>query len=164
MNVLPGRVGRPSAIWDDAKLDQFEAMLQEGVHPSTAFIAAGLGLHEATYFRWLTEGLTALRREEEGLPLDASERRYRDFRERTTVAIAQAEALWTAQARQQALLTSAPTTLDMLARRFPSHWKRVDGLEISGPDGMPIAIDEAGTLSDDELEARIARLERIAGR
>jgi hypothetical protein len=150
--------GRPSLILDDALVGRFLTALRTGNWVATA--CAWAGISDSTYRTWMDRGRQARRRKDEGEGLPEGEAIYLRFLGEVEQAEAEAEARAVANLMRQTA-DSPAAALGFLSVRFPQRWRQKSQVEISGPDGGPIPLSPIlSALGDDELEARIRRLEQ----
>lgn len=156
--IVAKRIGRPSHLYDEARIDRVVKLIRVGVFPEVA--AAANAIHRGTYYRWIQDAGHADRKVEEGLDLTEYERRERDFRDRIEEAEGYAEARMTAEARTQARRQGgAQGTVQLLERRFAARWRPTSQTELVGPGGGPVQFAD---LTDEELEGRLRKLTDIA--
>ena len=136
-------MGRPDLL-DSDKAAALITHLSIGNNIETACELANIGT--TTYFRWMQIGA------EEDAP-----ERYREFRERSTRARAEAEAR-NVVIVQQAARTDWRAAAWYLERSKPDRWRRREGLELTGPDGGPIKQQVVGDDQRAEVTALIAEL------
>jgi transposase len=134
-------VGRPDGL-TEAAADRIVNALRAGAY--TAEAAAHAGVSVRTFQRWRARGEQA----------DAEER-YRTFAERAAKAEAEAKVFAIGIVRT-AMSQDWRAAAWLLEHRWPQEWGRRN-VEVTGPEGGPVEVQEAGrwdlgALSDEELE------------
>lgn len=154
-------MARPAnKLFDDDLVNELINYLKVGNYLGTA--CAAVGISEASYYRWMKEGLGVedtvsghpdeddLRdRMIEGelvLGLTAIQVRSWNFRREVQKANALSEAYALAMVRTQ-MPTQWTAAMTFLERRFPSRWKRREQIDIGGEESS-VGIDETLLLSD----------------
>lgn len=89
--------------------------------------AAAAGIHRATYFAWMNRGERASELLSKGETVSDDERAFADFHDRVSQAEAEAEMAAVASVREAKQGWQAHMTY--LERRFPSRWRRMDGIK-----------------------------------
>ena len=126
------------------------------------------GLCESAFYRAMAQGRT------DKEAADAAEERgesrpaatcYQEFSEAVTRACAASEASLLVEIREICRdRGDARTLLELLGRRFPARWGRVDRMELTGADGEALVATPAADMAILEAarEVRVRQLERDA--
>jgi hypothetical protein len=128
--------GRPTKLTGDRQEKICEA-LRKGVTIKGACDL--VGLDESTYYKWRNRGEDELRRVEEGhanCRVRKSEKRYVDFFEATTRAIAESERALVENI-EGAAEEDWRAALELLRRRFSDRWSKQTNVDVTS-DGEPI--------------------------
>jgi hypothetical protein len=133
-------MGRPTKL-TDARHRKIVADIRAGNFAQIAAVASGIT--EQTYYNWLNRGQADLGSEEPSDHVSI----YAKFFEAVKRAEAEAEVK---QLRAMQTDDKWQRRAWWLERRFPKRWGQKQSLELSGPDGGPVAITDA---SKQELEA-----------
>ncbi|MER7362662.1 hypothetical protein [Nonomuraea wenchangensis] len=159
-------MGRPSKLTPELR-DQICRHLEAGHFLGTAADLCGVG--RSTVHRWMARG------EEEGAPPE-----YLEFREALTRARARASVVLVSAAfadaaggtlvrevirpdgTQERAWTppNGRIALELLARMFPDEWRPVKAVEVSGPQGGPMKLDQ----NDAVIEGIIQRIAKVKAR
>ena len=102
--------------------------------------AAAAGIHKSTYFAWMNRGETASEALSSGDPVEAPELAFADFHDRVRQAEAEAEIAAVASVREAKGGWQAHMTY--LERRFPTRWRRMDGIKHAGGRGEDTSTPE----------------------
>ncbi len=141
-------MARPTKL-TEARHKKIVADIRAGNFAQIAAVASGIT--EQTYYNWLNRGAADLASEDEAGSI------YARFFEAVKRAEAEAEVK---QLRAMATDEKWQRRAWWLERRFPKRWGQKQSLELSGPDGGPVAITDT---SKAELEAFLdERAEAIA--
>lgn len=157
-------IGRPCEL-TSAVQETIVGLLRAGNYLETA--AAYAGVNKVTVYKWLKRGARSLRKSSKtGEPIPEAELAFVEFSNAVQRARAEAEA------RALQLIAKAgesqwQAAAWRLERMFPQRWGRSNRVEVSGPNGEPVAvnvkrdrIDKAlKNLTDEQLEA-LAALDR----
>lgn len=133
-------MGRPTKL-TEARHKRIVADIRAGNFAQIAAVASGIT--EQTYYNWLNRGATDLASD------DPADHRtiYARFFEAVKRAEAEAEVK---QLREMQRDEKWQRRAWWLERRFPKRWGQKQSLELSGPDGGPVAVTDN---SKAELEA-----------
>lgn len=101
--------------------------------------AAYAGVHPETVRQWLTRGVEAAARQQNGEEIDADDARCIDFEEAVARARGVAGMTWQ-QVVSEAAMTDPSWAWKMLQVRFPEEYRQSNPVEISGPQGAALAI------------------------
>ena len=94
-------------------------------------VADAVGIHRATYYRWLKRGKRALKLAEEGKKITKDEKIYRDFCGAVRQADAEGEVTLTAFVFNQAK-DDWRAAMELLARKWPEEWARKEYVDFKG--------------------------------
>jgi hypothetical protein len=144
-------VGRRDGLTDEAA-NKIVLALRAGAYSAEA--AAHAGVSVRTFQRWRSRG-----------ELDEADERYRTFAERVAKAEADAKVHSIGIVRT-AMSEDWRAAAWFLEHRWPHEWGRRN-VEVTGPDGGPVEVQEAGgwnlaALSDAELELLVELRRRAA--
>ena len=106
-------------------------------------VAEAVGIHRATYYRWLERGEKARKLKELGKKVPKEEKIYCDFCDMVLVAEAEAEVTIVAMIFDQTK-TDWRAGLEILARKYPERWARKEYMDFKGSiDSGPNPREEA---------------------
>lgn len=117
--------GRPDLLTPERK-DRIISMIRQGVFIETACEANGIG--KTTYYRWL-----------ERADDPASDPKYREFRDATNTARAEAESRHVLRV-EQASRNDWKASAWFLERSFPTKYGKQQRIEHTGADGGAISL------------------------
>lgn len=155
---LPGvTVGRPPKILQETVRKRLIGALATGNYASIACRYAGVSYD--SFADWLREGRIAREKEDAGGSLSDREEFFLLFLRDVEDAEARAEIQVVGNLMVQSR-NSPQAALGFLSVRFPERWRQKTAVEVSGPDGGPIALSPVlAQIPDDALEERIRSLE-----
>ena len=124
--------------------------------------ATAAGIHKSTYFAWMNRGETASDALSNGDPIEESELAYAAFHDRVRQAEAEAEIAAVRSVREAKQGWQAHMTY--LERRFPTRWRRMDGIKHAAGRGEDAATPEETfrRMAEEDRRQMDARRSQIA--
>lgn len=94
-------------------------------------VIASIGIHEATYYRWLERGNKALKLKMLGKKIPETEKIFCEFCESIRQSEAEGEVVLTTMIFSKAN-DDWKAAMELLARKYPDRWARKDSVNLSG--------------------------------